>query len=79
MLCPFRLVELKIFLKWKIPGAVKWVTSMRFETLAFIPDVDFAALIITDKIHLYIPAICNLYSIEIYIQWKFIINRNGCS
>jgi hypothetical protein len=79
MTCPFRLVELEIFLKWKMLGTVTWVTSMHFETLAFIPDVDFAVLIITDKIHLYIPTICNLYSMEIYIQWKFIINRNACS
>lgn len=30
----------------------------------FFPDVDFAVLIVTDKIHLYIPAVCNLYSVE---------------
>jgi len=31
-------------------------------------DVDFAVLIITDKVHIYIPTICNLYSIEMPIN-----------
>ena len=64
--------RLEIFLKWKMAVTVTWVKSMRFENLGFFPVVDFAVLILTDKIHLYIPAICNLYSIEMPVsqsQW----------
>ena len=62
------LLRLEIFLKWKIAVNCDVGKIYALRKFRFFPDVDFAVLIITDKIHLYIPAVCNLYSIEMPIN-----------
>lgn len=68
MACPFRLVEVGNIFKMENGWYCDVGGIYALPKFRFIPGVDFAVLIITDKIHIYIPAICNLYSIEMPIN-----------
>jgi len=68
MACPFRLVEVGNIFKMENGWYCDVGGIYALRKFRFIPGVDFAVLIITDKIHIYIPAICNLYSIEMPIN-----------
>jgi hypothetical protein len=68
MACPFRLLEVGNIFKVENGCYCDVGKIYALRNFKFFPDVDFAVLIITDKIHIYIPVICNLYSIEMPIN-----------